>query len=432
MTSRLSVPFELDAKARSRRLALLNLTARDHELAHRLQAEVIRPNLAAIVEHFYAFLLGHHETASRLTDRQLLERLRRSQSEYLVSLGVEFDTSRYTNDRIRVGLTHARIGLPIATYLCAFQRLQEILIDFFPPAFTTDLQFTRRMISFVLKITAYDATLATEAYHSAEVGLLERSVADLREKSQDLQEQSLTDPLTGIANRRHVIDVLESSLEAAKSRPPRVTVLMVDLDDFKKVNDTYGHQAGDAVICQVAKILRSTLREADFVARYGGEEFIALLPETEMEQAIEPATKVRTLIAEQAKKVGVTIRLDRVPADSYYSDKYLKAPFASSQWSQKPLDTQILQALDSKAPYNETGWRNARFDKLTRTARRTLDSRRRRELYIEAQRMLYDEGGYIIWGFPNLIDAASKRVRGLKTSSARSLGYYDFLDVTVS
>jgi peptide/nickel transport system substrate-binding protein len=139
-----------------------------------------------------------------------------------------------------------------------------------------------------------------------------------------------------------------------------------------------------------------------------------------------------TLIAEQAKKVGVTITLDRVPADAYYSDKYLKAPFACSQWSQKPLDTQILQALDSKAPYNETGWHNAKFDKLTRTARRTLNQAKRKELYEEAQRMLYDEGGYIIWGFPNLIDAASSRVHGLKTSSARSLGYYDFLDVTVT
>jgi peptide/nickel transport system substrate-binding protein len=139
-----------------------------------------------------------------------------------------------------------------------------------------------------------------------------------------------------------------------------------------------------------------------------------------------------TLIAEQAKQAGVTITLDRVPADSYYSDKYLKAAFGCSQWSQKPLDTQILQALDSKAPYNETGWRNAAFDKLTRTARRTLNPARRKELYVEAQRMLYDEGGYIIWGFPNLIDAASSRVHGLKSSSARSLGYYDFLDVTVS
>jgi peptide/nickel transport system substrate-binding protein len=139
-----------------------------------------------------------------------------------------------------------------------------------------------------------------------------------------------------------------------------------------------------------------------------------------------------TLIAEQAKKAGVTITLDRVPADDYYGDKYLKAAFGCSQWSQKPLDTQILQSLDSKAPYNETGWRNAEFDKLTRTARRTLNKARRKELYAEAQRMLYDEGGYIIWGFPNLIDAASTRVKGLKTSSARSLGYYDFLDVTVS
>ena len=124
-----------------------------------------------------------------------------------------------------------------------------------------------------------------------------------------------------------------------------------------------------------------------------------------------------------------TITLDRVPADSYWTDRYLKAAFGCSQWSQKPFDTQVLQALDSKAPYNETAWKNAKFDTITRQARRTLSAKKRKELYTEAQMMLHKDGGYIIWGFPNLIDAHSAKVKGLKASTARSLGYYDFTDV---
>lgn len=314
MTSRLSTPFELDDRARSRRLALLNLTARDQELAIRLQGEVIRPNAHAIVEHFFAFLLGHQETAARLVDAQLLERLRRSVAEYLVSLGVEYDSSRYTNDRIRVGQMHARIGVPIATYICAFHALQEILIDFFPPSFTSDLQFTRRMISFVLKITAYDATLATEAYAAMEPRALDRSGVGRREPTADLGELSVTDPLTGIANRRHVVDVLESSLTAAQSRAPRTTVLMIDLDDFKRINDTYGNGVGDKILVDVARRIHSAIRGFDIVGRYGGEEFLVVLSGTELAESRIISERIRRKIADspihvEGHQVPITISI---------------------------------------------------------------------------------------------------------------------------
>jgi peptide/nickel transport system substrate-binding protein len=136
-----------------------------------------------------------------------------------------------------------------------------------------------------------------------------------------------------------------------------------------------------------------------------------------------------TLLVQHAKEAGLTISLDKTPADSYWTDKYLKTAFACTEWGQKPLDSWILQAVDSKAPYNETVWKRSSFDKLTRQARRTLDDSKRRALYVEAQRMLWNEGGYIIWGFPDLIDAYSAKVHGLKVSSARTLGYYDFNDV---
>ncbi len=139
-----------------------------------------------------------------------------------------------------------------------------------------------------------------------------------------------------------------------------------------------------------------------------------------------------TLIAQQAKDAGVTIKLDEVPTDQYWSLKYLKAPFACSGWGQRSLESQILQAVDSKAPYNETAWKNAKFDKLTADARKTLDPKKRKEYYFEAQKMLYDSGGFIIWGFPYSIDAHSVRVKGLKKSTARALGYYNFTDATIT
>lgn len=133
-----------------------------------------------------------------------------------------------------------------------------------------------------------------------------------------------------------------------------------------------------------------------------------------------------TLLAEQAKRAGVTIRLKKYPADSYWSGPYLKVPFAGTDWGGRPLLPQIQLQTLSKAPYNETEWRKPSYDRLIQRALAQPNPAKRRKLMVDAQRMLWDEGGYIIWGFRNALDASSTRVRGLFPSVIRPLGYYDF------
>jgi two-component system cell cycle response regulator len=93
-----------------------------------------------------------------------------------------------------------------------------------------------------------------------------------------LCELSLKDPLTGLANRRHFRHVLGSEIDAVARSGESALLLMMDIDHFKNVNDTYGHLAGDRVLQAVAKALASCVRPMDTVARYGGEEFAAILP----------------------------------------------------------------------------------------------------------------------------------------------------------
>jgi peptide/nickel transport system substrate-binding protein len=139
-----------------------------------------------------------------------------------------------------------------------------------------------------------------------------------------------------------------------------------------------------------------------------------------------------TLFVEQAKKAGVAVTLDQVPGDQYYTAKYLNAPFAQSAWTARPLITQFAQTLLSTAPYNETHWKNPAFDKLVTRARRTLDAKRRKALFVDAQTLLWDDGGYIIWGFRDFIDAYASKVHGLQGSVARPLGAYNFLGAYVT
>jgi diguanylate cyclase (GGDEF)-like protein len=146
----------------------------------------------------------------------------------------------------------------------------------------------RRSGVFFLRTTADDPPLNrldlgfAEQVIEAAVTALEKSY-DLEHGSDSggqLRELADTDPLTGCANRRVLDRRLREELDRARRYDQVLTVVLLDVDDFKRVNDTFGHQAGDRVLKQIAYLLRRELRTMDFLARYGGEEFIVVLPET--------------------------------------------------------------------------------------------------------------------------------------------------------
>ena len=111
------------------------------------------------------------------------------------------------------------------------------------------------------------------------------------------EREAVTDELTGLSNRRRFQQVLAGEIERSRRFGQHVGLVLLDLDDFKSVNDTYGHPAGDLVLREVARILRESLREIDEPARYGGEEFAAILPGTDLDGAFELAERVRSGIA---------------------------------------------------------------------------------------------------------------------------------------
>jgi diguanylate cyclase (GGDEF)-like protein len=108
-----------------------------------------------------------------------------------------------------------------------------------------------------------------------------------------VQRQAVTDELTGLFNHRRFVEALESEAERARRFNQPVGLVMVDLDDFKAVNDSYGHQQGDEVLRQVAGLMRSYSREIDAPARYGGEELAIVLPQTDLSGAGRLAERLR-------------------------------------------------------------------------------------------------------------------------------------------
>lgn len=121
--------------------------------------------------------------------------------------------------------------------------------------------------------------------------------AQLRDVNLTLQAASLTDPLTGLANRRHLIERFQRETVRARRTGRPMVVMLADVDRFKSVNDTWGHETGDAVLGVIADVLQANLREYDLCGRWGGEEFLIILPETALDGGLAVAEKLRVAVA---------------------------------------------------------------------------------------------------------------------------------------
>jgi diguanylate cyclase (GGDEF)-like protein/PAS domain S-box-containing protein len=127
---------------------------------------------------------------------------------------------------------------------------------------------------------------------------------ELRQVHQELERLAHTDPLTGLHNRRYFMQRLHQEVERVRRSGHALSVLLLDLDRFKSINDTHGHAIGDRVLQRVAEVLADGGRASDVAARLGGEEFALLLPETPIDGALRLAERLRRVVAEQLVRDG--------------------------------------------------------------------------------------------------------------------------------
>jgi diguanylate cyclase (GGDEF)-like protein len=172
----------------------------------------------------------------------------------------------------------------------------------------------RRLTSAAAQVSAGDLPGGLPAGGGGEVGYLTQvfntMVESLRKYHDELERLSTTDALTGLSNRRHLMNLLTHEIERAKRAGQPFSILMLDVDHFKKYNDAHGHQAGDEVLARVSAMLRNSIRPYDCAARYGGEEFLVMLSATSLDRAKESAERIRKQVrAEEFEGGLVTISI---------------------------------------------------------------------------------------------------------------------------
>ncbi len=123
-----------------------------------------------------------------------------------------------------------------------------------------------------------------------------RLVNELKLKNKELQEKSIRDSLTNLYNHQYSIELLEREINMAKQCGKHLSIMMLDIDNFKNINDIYGHQLGDSVLITISKILVDIIQDKGYVGRYGGEEFVTILPETKLETAINIGREICSVV----------------------------------------------------------------------------------------------------------------------------------------
>ena len=287
--------FGFDTSKIAERLQWLELSVADHAIATQLQQDIIQPHVETIVTDFYSWLLSIPAAQSMLVDNELISRLKQTQTQYLLSLGVAFDQADYFESRLRVGQAHVWVGLSLSLYQCAYRHMAELIlarIDF-------QHQNARALTTFVHKIITLDMSLAIETYHLTQVQTLEDTLDRSQRQQKTLRTAAATDSLTGLANHITIINELKKTLQQPPQEGRPVVAIMADIDLFKQVNDTYGHQVGDKVLVEVASRIRSALRDFDEIGRYGGEEFLLVLNGADTNTAHHVAERVREHVSSQ-------------------------------------------------------------------------------------------------------------------------------------
>ena len=313
-----------------RRLSLLGLTPKRLSELAQLRSS-IAGRVDAIVDEFYEHQLSVNEIALLIADRETLQRLKMAQRGYILDLFSGVCDTDYVNSRLRIGMVHHRIGVPPKLFIPSLKLLKDLIVRAIRnDESSCDVSFG--IVDTLDRLLHFDTTLVFDTYIDRLVrereAAKERSETYARsleekvaERTAELQEAARIDALTGVFNRRAMDELFRKQLAAARRQKVSLTVMYVDVDHFKKINDERGHLRGDEILRLLGQCLRSSIRETDVACRYGGDEFCLILLECDVEGAKNVRLKLVDAFAEVCPGVNLSCGFSETgPTDFHDQD----------------------------------------------------------------------------------------------------------------
>ena len=279
-----------------KRKSLLEFTEEDAELLRSYKPMIVK-YIDGIVESFYENQLKVPEISLLIGDAETFRRLKSAMHRYVLDLFDGHYDDEYVNRRLRIGKVHQRIGVSSKLYIAGIYQLQKIINNTFLMHVSSDLVELEKIRSAVNKIFTFDVQFVLDTYISSLVNQVDNAREELRlysdslqqtvaDKTKQLKELSLKDSLTGLYNQHAFYEHLRRELANAERYHEPVTLFYLDLNGFKKLNDTEGHQAGDNILEITGEIIQEVIRETDIGCRYGGDEFSIILPRSSVETSM--------------------------------------------------------------------------------------------------------------------------------------------------
>lgn len=258
---------------------------------------VLDPHIPEVVDLFYRHLEQFPALRALVADEDTRRRLLNTMGAYLKGVGHAIHDPSYAEERLRIGIVHERIGLGPTWYLGAHAMLAQVIVSHLAAACAAETEKLARLAITLNKVLFFDASLGIHAYHQATVDALEDSLKKAERTEAELRKLSAVDGLTGTLNRMALMNSLNVELQRFLRYGHEFTVLFIDFDHFKSINDTYGHAFGDQVLTESVSLIRRSIRSMDILGRYGGEELVVILVECGKGQSQIIAERTREAIS---------------------------------------------------------------------------------------------------------------------------------------
>jgi diguanylate cyclase (GGDEF)-like protein len=288
----------------------------------------------ALVEQFYETQTAIPEVALLIGDSDTLARLKASQKRYIVDLFSGHYDLEYVNNRLRIGLVHKRIGVEPKLYLAAIERLKDLLLDLIDEKISDEVERIN-VVKALRRFLMFDVSLVFDTYIRSMISEIEiskqrsesyaRTLEEkVKERTEQLEILSRTDPLTGLLNQRFLDKLLTQTLRAAQRRKEPVAIAYIDVNDFKVINDTQGHQRGDEILRMVAEELKAVSRLEDNCFRYGGDEFCVVMSNCTLDNANSWKERLQLNIQARGDVPSLSIGIAQTGPEKYVtSDEFI-------------------------------------------------------------------------------------------------------------